>query len=315
MKVLVAGGTGAVGSRLIPRLLACGHEVIATSRSRAKLAAIEAAGARGLVMDGLSRTSVLAAVDEVRPEAIVHEMTALADLTGQADLRHFDRSFAMTNRLRTAGTDHLLAAAERCGVRRLVAQSYTGWPNERSGGPVKDETHPFDPHPPAAMRESMAAIQHLERAVTEAPLEGLVLRYGSLYGPGTNEADFVAMTLKRRLPVIGDGAGIWSFLHIDDAAAATAIAVERGAPGIYNIVDDDPAPAADWIPALAERCGAKPPRHVPRWLARLLAGEVGISMMTEIRGSSNAKAKRELDWQPTHPTWRGVLGSTGPEGG
>lgn len=313
MKVFVAGGAGALGHPLVTKLLAAGHEVVATTRSPQKAKEIEQLGARGVVMDGLDQASVSTAIEEAQPEVIVHEMTALAELAGQADMRHFDRSFVQTNRLRTEGTDNLLAAAARAGARRFIIQSYTSWPYARTGGPVKDEEDPLDPNPPAAMRESLRAIEHLEQAVRDAPLEGLVLRYGSLYGPGTSEPIFVELAHKRRLPVVGDGGGIWSFVHVDDAAAATAIAVERGAPGLYNIVDDDPVPSADWIPALAERCGAKPPRHVPRWLGRLAAGEVGVSMMCEIRGASNTKAKRELNWQPTHPTWRGVLGATSPE--
>ncbi len=305
MKVFVAGGAGAVGARLVPQLIAAGHEVIATARSADKLGAIERRGAHGVAMDGLDEASVMAAVGEARPRAIVHEMTGLA---GKADLRHFDRWFELTSRLRTEGTDHLLAAAERFDVRRFVAQGYTGWSNVRRGGPVKDEGDPLDPDPPASQRQALKANTHLERAVIEAPLEGLVLRYGSLYGPGTSETEFVDLARQRKLPIVGDGTGVWSFIHVDDAAAATVIALERGAPGVYNVVDDDPAPAAEWIPALAERCGAPAPRRVPRWIARLAIGEAGVSMMTEVRGSSNAKAKRELGWQPAHPSWRGVLG-------
>jgi nucleoside-diphosphate-sugar epimerase len=309
MKVFVAGGAGALGARLVPKLVAAGHEVVATTRSPRKADEIGRLGARGMVMDGLDRESVIAAVEEARPEVIVHEMTALAELEGQSDMRHFDRSFAITNRLRSEGTDHLLAAAARVGARRFVNQSYAAWPYARSGGPVKSEDDPLDPAPPKEQSQSMAAIEHLEQATLEAPLEGLVLRYGAFYGPGTSEPIFGEMARKRRLPVVGDGGGVWSFIHIDDAAAATAIAVERGEAGIYNVVDDEPAPSAEWIPAVAEQVGAKPPRHVPRWLGRLAAGEVGISMMCEIRGAANAKAKGELGWEPAHPTWRGVLGT------
>jgi nucleoside-diphosphate-sugar epimerase len=309
MKVFVAGGTGALGTRLIPKLRSAGHEVFATTRSPQKADEIGRLGAKGVVMDGLDQESVLAAVEEARPEAIVHEMTALAELEGQSDMRHFDRSFAMTNRLRSEGTDNLLAAAARVGTRRFVVQSYAAWPYARTGGSVKSEEDPLDPDPPAEQRESLRAIEHLERAVRDAPLEGLALRYGAFYGPGTSESVFGELARKRRLPVVGGGGGIWSFVHIDDAAAATAIAVERGAPGIYNVVDDEPAPSAEWIRALAQQVGAKPPRHVPRWLGRLAAGEVGVSMMCEIRGASNEKAKRELGWQPAHSTWRGVLGT------
>jgi nucleoside-diphosphate-sugar epimerase len=309
MKVFVAGGAGALGARLVPKLVAAGHEVVATTRSSRKADEIGRLGARGMVMDGLDRESVLAAVEEARPEVIVHEMTALAELEGQSDMRHFDRSFAITNRLRSEGTDNLLAAAAQVGARRFVNQSYAAWPYTRSGGPVKSEEDPLDPNPPKEQRDSMAAIEHLEQATLEAPLEGLVLRYGGFYGPGTSEPIFGQLAQKRRLPVVGDGGGVWSFIHIDDAATATAIAVERGEAGIYNVVDDEPARSAEWIPAVAAQVGAKPPRQVPRWLGRLAAGEVGISMMCEIRGASNAKAKRELGWRPAHPTWRGVLGT------
>ena len=309
MKVFVAGGAGALGARLVPKLIDAGHEVVATTRSPRKADEIGRLGARGMVMDGLDPESVLTAVGEARPEVIVHEMTALAELEGQSDVRHFDRSFAMTNRLRGEGTDNLLAAAAEVGARRFLNQSYAAWTYARSGGPVKSEDDPLDPDPPKEQRQSLATIEHLERATLEAPLEGVVLRYGAFYGPGTSEPIFGEMAHRRRLPVIGDGGGVWSFVHIDDAAAATALAIERGEPGIYNVVDDEPAPSAEWIPALAEQVGAKPPRHLPRWLGRLGGGEVGVSMMCEIRGAANAKAKRELGWKPAHPTWRGVLGT------
>jgi nucleoside-diphosphate-sugar epimerase len=229
-------------------------------------------------------------------------MTALA---GFGDLRHFDAGFALTNELRTRGTDHLLAAAEAVGVRRFVAQSFTGWPNTRSGGSVKSESDPLDPSPPAQQRRSIDAIRYLERAVLgAAPIEGLALRYGSLYGPGTSMADEYAQLIgRRKLPLVGGG-GVWSFVHIDDAARATVLAVERGDPGLYNIVDDEPAPVAQWLPYLAECLGARPPRRIPVWLARFAIGEVGVSMMTQVRGSSNAKAKRELGWEPAWPSWR-----------
>ncbi len=304
MKVFVAGGTGAVGARLVPRLLEAGHDVVATARSAEGLAVIEELGARGVSMDGLDAASVLDAVGREQPDAIVHEMTALS---GKGDLRHFDRWFAVTNELRTTGTDNLLRAAQAAGVERFVAQSFTGWSNARTGGPVKTEEDPLDPDPPAEMRETLGAIRYLERTVVDAG--GAVLRYGSLYGPGTAmSAEYVELARERKLPVIGDGAGIWSFIHIDDAAAATVAAVEGHEAGIYNIVDDDPAPAAEWLPVLAERSGAKPPRRIPAWVGRLATGEVGVSMMTKIRGSSNAKAKRELGWRPDHPTWRQSIG-------
>jgi nucleoside-diphosphate-sugar epimerase len=252
------------------------------------------------VVDGLDAMAVGEAVARAEPEAVVHQMTSLA---GGSGLRHFDRMFAVTNQLRTQGTDHLLAAAAAAGARRFIAQSYTGWPNIREGGPVKTEDDPLDPDPPAAQRESLAAIRYLERVVPAAPMQGIVLRYGSFYGPGASEA-FVGLVRKRRLPVIGDGAGIWSFLHIRDAAAATVAALEHGRAGVYNVVDDEPARVAEWLPFLAQAVGAPPPRRMPVWLGRLAAGEVGVSVMTQIRGSSNARAKQELGWQPAWPSWR-----------
>jgi nucleoside-diphosphate-sugar epimerase len=301
MRVFVAGASGAVGQHLLPALAARGYQVTATTRTPAKAGRLRALGAEPVVVDGLDGMAVGEAVARAEPEVVIHQMTAL---TGTASLRHFDRVFAVTNELRTSGTDHLLAAAAAAGVRRFIAQSYTGWPNIRAGGPVKTEDDPLDPSPPVAQRESLAAIGHLERAVlTAAPMQGIVLRYGSFYGPGASD-EIVALIRKRRVPVIGSGAGIWSFLHISDAAAATVAALDHGAPGIYNVVDDDPASVAEWLPFLARAMGARAPYRVPAWLGRLAAGEVGISMMTQIRGSSNAKAKRELRWQPEWPSWR-----------
>ena len=309
MKVFVAGGGGALGARLLPQLLAADHDVVATANSPGGVAAIERLGVVGIQMDGLDRESVVGAVGRAAPDVVVHEMTAL---NRGEDLRHFDRWFALTNKLRTVGTENLLAACARAGVERLVAQSYTGWTNERSGRPVKTEEDPLDPDPPAEMRESLAAIRALEQTVTTARVEGIVLRYGSLYGPGTAmESTYVEMVRKRRLPIIGDGAGIWSFLHVDDAARATVAAVEGGPSGVYNLVDDEPVAAAEWIPVFAERSGAERPRRVPAWVGRLAAGEVGLSTMTKIRGSSNAKAKRELGWSPLH-CWRESLGPRTP---
>ena len=303
MRVFIAGATGAVGSRLVPLLVASGHEVVGTSRSAERLGAIEAAGAKGVVMDGLDAASVRAAVLDARPDVIVHELTGLDGVA--PDLKHFDEGFAATNALRTRGTDHLLAAAREAGVARFIAQSFTGWPNERAGGRVKTEEDPIDPSPTAASRETVAAIRHVERATTDAG--GLALRYGGLYGPGNSigtGGELLDMVHDGKLPLVGDGAGVWSFCHVDDAASATALAVERGAPGVYNIVDDDPAPVSEWLPELARIIGAKPPRHVPAWVARPLIGEHGVSLMTKIRGSSNAKAKRELGWEPRFPSWQ-----------
>ncbi len=300
MRVLVIGATGAIGRQLVPQLLAAGHQVSATTRSPVKLDGLSAAGTDAVVLDGLDGAAVGEAVARAEPEVIVHEMTAIP---ARLNLRTFDRSFAATNQLRTVGIDHLLAAATAQGVRRVIAQSYAGWPNIRSGGPVKTEEDPFDPRPPAAQRASLDAIRYLEKAVTAAPFEGLALRYGNLYGPGSSD-QFVRLLKRRQMPVIGDGAGVWSFLHVTDAGAATVAAVQAGPPGIYNIVDDEPATVAEWLPVMARGAGAKPPLHVPGWVGRLAAGEAGLSMMTRIRGCSNAKAKRELGWQPVWPRWR-----------
>jgi 2-alkyl-3-oxoalkanoate reductase len=301
MRVFVAGAAGAIGRQLLPQLVAQGHQVTAATRSSGQLARLRGLGAEPVVVDGLDALAVGQAVARAEPEAVIHQMTSLA---GAQNLRHFDQTFAVTNRLRTEGTDHLLAAAAAAGVRRFVAQSYTGWTNVRAGTPVKSEDDPLDPDPPAEQRESLAAISHLERAVLAAPaMRPVVLRYGSFYGPGASD-DLVGLIRKRRVPIIGDGAGIWSFLHIHDAAAATVVALEHGEPGVYNVVDDEPASVAEWLPFLARAVGAKAPRRVPVWLGRLAAGEVGVSMMTQIRGSSNAKAKRELGWRPAWPSWR-----------
>jgi 2-alkyl-3-oxoalkanoate reductase len=299
MRIFLAGGTGAIGRSLVPQLVAAGHSVVATTRSASRVEFLRELGAEAAVIDGLDAAGVGDAVARAEPEVVIHELTGLA---GTSDLKHFDREFAETNRLRTEGIDHLLAAARATGARRFIAQSYTGWNNIREGGPVKTETDPLDPNPPAEQRASMAAIRHLERAVIGAPLEGVVLRYGTFYGPGASD-EMVDLLRKRRLPVVGDGGAVWSWIHVDDAAAATVAAVERGS-GIYNIVDDDPTPVSEMLPALAELVGAKPPRHLPVWLARLIAGEVGVSLLTQIRGSSNAKARRELDWAPRWSSWR-----------
>jgi nucleoside-diphosphate-sugar epimerase len=303
MRIFLAGATGAVGSRLVPLLLEAGHEVTGTTRSSAKADLLRAAGAEPVIADGLDRDAIVGAIVAARPDAIVHQLTALADLSS---LRDFDGAFALTNRLRTEGTDNLLTGAREVGARRFVAQSFAGWPYARSGGPVKTEDDPLDPHPVPSMSKTLAAIRRIEQTVTQA--DGIVLRYGGFYGPGTGMApggDQVEMIRKRRFPIVADGGGVWSFVHIDDAAAATLAALERGAPGaIYNVVDDDPAPVREWLPALAAAADAKPPRRLPRWLARIAAGESVATMMTEIRGASNAKARRELGWQTAHPSWR-----------
>jgi nucleoside-diphosphate-sugar epimerase len=299
MRVFVAGGTGALGRRLVPQLVARGHEVTATTRSARKVDELRALGAHPVVVDGLDGAAVGQAVAEARPDAIVHQMTAI----GTPDLRRFDRWFASTNELRTTGIRHLLAAAQASGVEKVVAQSYTGWTNVRAGGPVKTEDDPFDPEPAKEQRESMAAIRFLERAVSEAPLTGIALRYGNFYGPGASES-MVELVRARKMPIVGSGTGVWSFIHLDDAAAATVAAVERGEAGVYNIADDDPAPVAEWLPHLAAAVGAKPPMRIPAWLARPLAGEVVVRWMTEGRGSSNEKAKRELGWKPAWTSWQ-----------
>jgi nucleoside-diphosphate-sugar epimerase len=305
MKILVAGATGALGKQLVPRLVANRHDVAGITRSASKQDALRALGARPIVADALDPDQVARAVAEAEPDVIVHELTALS---GMSDMRHFDRDFALTNRLRTEGTDHLLAAGRAVGVERFVAQSYAGWPFARTGGAVKTEDDPLDPNPADQMRGTLAAIRHLEQAVLGADwTEGVVLRYGGFYGPGTSlsaDGEHLELIRRRKFPVVGDGAGVWSFVHIEDAADATLAAVERGRRGIYNIVDDDPAPVAEWLPAVAAVAGAKPPRHVPRWLGRALAGEAAAVMMTEVRGASNEKAKRELGWQPAHSSWR-----------
>ena len=307
MRVFIAGATGALGQRLVPQLVAEGHQVTGMTRTPAKAEMLRALGARPAVADALDAGAVRRAVGDASPEVVVHQLTALS---GELDLRHIDRTMAATNRLRTAGTDHLLDAAREAGVRRFVAQSYAGWPFARTGGPVKDESDPLDPHPPAALRETLDAIRHLEAAVTGIDWgDGLVLRYGGFYGPGTGlslrpDAEMAAAVRARRFPVVGAGGGVWSLIHIDDAASATVAAVERGAAGIYQVADDEPAPVRDWLPALAAALHAAPPRHLPRWVGRLAAGEAATVMMTEVRGASNAKAKRELGWRLRYPSWR-----------
>ena len=307
MKVFVAGATGVLGRELVPQLVARGHEVVGMTRSASKQDLVRGLGARPVVADALDPDAVAQAVAAAEPEVVVHQLTALS---GDFDMRHIDRFFATTNRLRTEGTDHLLAAARAVGARRFVAQSYAGWPAARTGAPVKSEDAALDPDPPERLRDMLAAIRHLEEAVTGAGwLEGVVLRYGGFYGPGTTlsadpAASHSVAIRKRQFPVVGDGGGIWSFIHIDDAAAATVVAIERGERGVFNVVDDDPAPAREWLPELARVLGAKPPRRVPRWLGRLLAGEAATVMMTEVRGASNEKAKREFGWQPRYASWR-----------
>jgi len=312
MKVFVAGATGVLGRELVPQLVARGHEVVGMTRTASKQDALRALGARPVVADALDPDAVAQAVASAEPEVIVHQLTALSGKMSIRDARHPERSFAftMTNRLRTEATDHLLAAGRAVGARRFVAQSFGAFRFARTGGPVQTEADPIDPDPPGARQPGLEAILHLEEAVTTIDWgEGLALRYGGFYGPGTStslapDAVMAEPIRKRRFPIVGDGGGVWSHVHIEDAAAATAIAVERGRPGIYNVVDDEPAPVREWLPALASALGAKPPRRIPRWLGRLAAGEVATVMMTEARGASNEKAKRELGWQLRYPSWR-----------
>ncbi len=307
MKVFVAGATGAVGKQLVPMLVAHGHDVVGMTRTEAKREQLLGVGAHPVVADALDADAVKRAVGEAAPDVIVHELTAIPPVL---DMRHIDREFALTNRLRTEGTDHLVSAAEAVGVKRFVAQSHAVLPYARTGGPVKGEDAPLDEHPVAAMRESLAALRHLEAAVTSARgAEGLVLRYGWLYGPGTSIAldplgSQVELLRKRQFPIVRPGTGIWSFVHVVDAASATVAAVEGGSAGVYNVVDDDPAPVSEFLPVLAAAVGAKPPRRVPRWVGRLAAGEWAVVAMTDIRGASNEKAKRDLDWHLRYPSWR-----------
>jgi nucleoside-diphosphate-sugar epimerase len=302
MRVFVAGGSGVMGRRLVPQLVARGYQVTATTTSPAKLGSLEQLGAEAVVMDGLDAASVGEAVAAARPDAIVHQMTAISVAhAGKPDIKHIDRWFATTNRLRTEGTDHLLAAAEATGVSQFVAQSYASWNGIRMGGWVKTEEDPLDPGEGTIMHAGALAIGHVEDAVLRAG--GAVLRYGGFYGPGATD-DQVELVRKRQFPLVGGGTGYSSWVHLDDAASATVLAVEQKAGGVFNIVDDDPAPASEWLPYLAACAGAKPPMRVPRWLARLLAGEAAVMMMTEGRGFSNAKAKRELGWELRYPSWR-----------
>jgi nucleoside-diphosphate-sugar epimerase len=300
MRVFVAGATGAIGKQLVPRLAAAGHEVHGMTRRESKQAMLDELGAAPVVADALDPDQVAEAVARAKPEVIVHQLTAI----GAIDLRHFDHDFAPTNRLRTKGTDHLLSAGHAVGVRRFVAQSNGAFLYARTGGAVKGEEDPLDPSPVREMRAMVAAIRHLEQAVLGAEwTEGIVLRYGAFYGPGTSLApgeEQFELVRERKFPLVGGGGGVWSFIHVADAAEATVAAVEHGGRGVFNIVDDDPAPVVEWLPALARILAAEQPMQAPR----LAAGEVGAVLMTELRGASNAKPKRELVWRPAHPTWR-----------
>jgi 2-alkyl-3-oxoalkanoate reductase len=301
MRVFVTGATGALGQYLVPGLVASGHEVTATTRAPGKVAQLRAAGAEPVIVDGLDRDAVIAAVLAAAPEVIVHQMTALA---GLRSLRNPDRVFAATNELRTRGTDNLLAAAARAGTRRVIAQGFAGpGPDRRPGGPLKTEEDPPDWRPIRSAVQGPAAIAYVDKTVPAEAQEGIVLRYGGFYGPGASDP-LLEMLRKRQVPVIGGGTGVWSFIEITDAAAATIAAVDHGAPGLYNVVDDDPAPVAEWLPYLARVAGAKPPLRLPAWLGRLLAGEFVVAQMTTSRGSSNEKARKELGWEPRYASWR-----------
>ena len=318
MKVFIAGATGAIGRPLVSACTIAGHSVIGLARTPAKAELIRRMGAEPAIADGLDADTIGAVMGSTRPDAVIHEMTNLA---GATDLRNFDRTFAGSNELRTKGTDILLAAARESGVKRFVAQSYCGWPYARVGGAIKTEADALDPDPPAELRATLEAIEYVENTVTSsANPEGIVLRYGSFYGTGTGmlERAMLAQIRNRRTPLIGDGAGWWSFVHVDDAAAATVKALEHGKPGsIYNVVDDNPAQVRDWLPALADIVGAKRPFHLPAWIARLVAGEHLVTMMTQVRAGANCKAKTDLGWQPRYPHWREGFAesarNTGPE--
>jgi 2-alkyl-3-oxoalkanoate reductase len=307
MKVFVAGAAGAIGTQLVPQLVARGHDVVGMTRWRTRRDGLRALGARPVVADALDADAVGRAVAEAEPEIVVHQLTALG---GEMNMRRVDRYFAMTNRLRTEGTDHLLAAAQAVGARRFVAQSYAGWPFARTGGPVKSEEDPLDPDPPAGLRAALEAIRYLESAVGAVTwAEGIVLRYGTFYGPGTAissdpEAAMTKPVLRRQFPLVGDAGGVWSFVHVADAATATVEAIEHGAGGVYQVVDDEPAPVRDWLPELARALDARSPRRLPAWLGRLAAGEAAAVWITDVRGASNGKTKRELGWQPRHRSWR-----------
>jgi 2-alkyl-3-oxoalkanoate reductase len=310
MRVFVAGASGAIGARLVPQLIDRGHEVIGTFRSPEKAERLRALGAGVIALDLLDGPAVRRAVLDAEPDAIIHEATALA---GAGFSRKLDRAFAQTNRLRTEGTDALLAAARTAGVRRFVAQSFAPYRYARTGGMVKTEEDPLDPSPAAGSEQTNAAMAHLEQAVTE--FGGIALRYGGFYGADND--GLIKPVRKRQFPVVGNGAGVTSFVHLDDAAAATVLALEHDGAGVYNIVDDDPAPLREWLPMLADALGAKPPRHAPAWLVRLIAGAGGVIMATQSRGAANVKAKRELGWTPRYPSWRqgfAAAYSTAPAG-
>jgi nucleoside-diphosphate-sugar epimerase len=305
MKILVTGGTGAIGKFLLPLLLENKHEVVAITRSASKAPLLEDSGVTGVVVDPLDKVRLTAEVRRAEPEVIIHQLSAL---TGAGNFRKFDQEFALTNRFRTEVTETLLMAARTIGTKRFIAQSYCGWPYAKKGGPIKTEEDPLDPHPPESFVKTLAALRALENKISNTKfLEAVALRYGMFYGPGTaigKGGSMVKMIRRRTFPIIGGGGGIWSFIHLLDAARATLAAISHGAPGIYNVVDDEPAKVATWLPVLAKTIDAKPPYKIPHWLGELVIGKAGVAMMTQIRGCSNAKAKRELNWTPVYPSWR-----------
>lgn len=306
MKIFILGGTGVIGRYLVPLLAGQGHEVTSLVRSAKGLRESEKMGAKGVTADVFNEEELTTVIKKTEPEIIIHQLTALSAVTG--NFRKFDQEFEMTNRFRTEVTETLLKASENTGVRRFIAQSFCGWPFAREGGSIKTEEDPLDPNPPVSFKKTLNAIEHLETAVKKSQkVEALALRYGMFYGPGTaiaKDGAIVNLIRKRKFPVVGDGGGIWSFIHVKDAAGATVNAINNGLPGLYNVVDDEPAPVSVWLQYLAKVSGAKPPRKVPLWLGRILIGEAGISMLTKIRGGSNAKAKHEFKWEPVYKSWR-----------
>jgi nucleoside-diphosphate-sugar epimerase len=306
MKIFVAGSTGVVGKILVPQLIERGHEVFALVRNSQKSKDVKAAGAKAIIANALDKIELTESIKKTEPEVIIHQLTSLSNASG--NFKKFDEEFELTNRFRTEATDTLISAACLVGARRFIAQSFCGWPFARERGPIKSEEDPLDPNPPAGFKRTLQAIKYLEKAVKSVTdFEALALRYGIFYGPDTGfSKDGLIATLlrKHKMPIVGNGNGVWSFIHINDAVSATVNAISQGKPGIYNIVDNEPAPVKYWLPFLAEILETKPPSKIPAWIAQLIIGKAGVSMMTQIRGGSNAKAKRELLWKPVYSSWR-----------